>query len=345
MKTFISSIVIIFSVHICFAQLTITSQYNPLAGDIDSYAICDTVNITQGNAGANQSWSFLNLVKIDTSDVHFVASASTPYTGQFTSSNLASSNDNSSYNYFTTSASGILFNGNGGPGLVVPYTNPQQYMQYPFTYNSSFSDNFGGNYSNGGIPTIRTGTINVSGDAWGTINLPVGSFPNALRVRYNIVTRDSSNPGAPLVVVTNLTSYVWFVPGRKYPVFEIVYTSLSYNGTVVASSKSINYNARSAAIGIQQLSTEIPAGFSLSQNYPNPFNPMTKLKFQMPKSSLVNLKVFDAIGREVTVLVNEVLTAGTYEADWNASVYTSGTYFYRLSSGDFSETKKMVLVK
>lgn len=345
MKTFISSIILLLSIQLTFSQLTLTSQYNPVPGDIDSYAICDTANISQGNAGANQTWSFMNLVKVDSSDVHFVTSSSTPYNGQFTSSNLASSNDNSSYNYFTTSAANILFNGNGSPALVVPYSNPQLFMQYPFTYNSSFSDNFGGNYLNGGIPTIRTGTINVSGDAWGTINLPVGSFANALRVKYNIVTKDSSNPGAPLVVVTNLTSYVWFVPGKKYPVFEVIYTTLSYNGTIVASVKSVNYNARSTAIGIQQISTEIPAGFMLSQNYPNPFNPMTKLRFQIPVTSFVNIKVFDAIGREVTTLVNEDLKAGSYEADWDASAYPSGAYFYRLSAGDFSITKKMVLVK
>ena len=216
-------IILFLTARIAFSQLTMTSQYNPVPGDIDSYAICDTVNITQGNAGANQNWSFLNLLKIDSSDILFVTSASTPYNGQFSSSNLASTNDNSSYNYFTTSSANIMFNGNANPSLVVPYTNPQLYMQYPFTYNSGFSDNFGGNYLNGGIPTIRTGTINVTGDAWGTINLPSGSFSNALRVKYNIITKDSSNPGAPLVVVTNLTSYVWFVPEKKYPVFEIVY--------------------------------------------------------------------------------------------------------------------------
>ena len=122
-------------------------------------------------------------------------------------------------------------------------------------------------------------------------------------------------------------------------------TSLSYNGTVVASVKTVNYNARSMPIGIQQISAGIPEGFMLSQNYPNPFNPVTKLKFQLPKSSLVILKVFDAIGREVAVLVNEVLNAGIYEADWDASAYPSGAYYYRMNAGKYSETKKMILIK
>lgn len=95
MKTIIIFILTIVSSHISFSQLTMTNQYNPVVGDIDSYAICDTANITQGSSGANQVWSFLNLVKIDTSDVHFVTSASTPYSGQFASSNIASTNDSS----------------------------------------------------------------------------------------------------------------------------------------------------------------------------------------------------------------------------------------------------------
>jgi hypothetical protein len=327
-----------------------TNQYNPVAGDIDSYAICDTANISQGPAGANQVWNFLNLVKIDTSDVHFVTSASTPYSGQFTTSNMASTNDNSSYNYFTTSASNILFNGNGAPGLVVSYTNPQLYMQYPFTFNTNFTDNFGCNYISNGTPTVRTGSTTVTGDAWGTINLPVGSFTNALRVKYVITTKDSSNPGTPVVTITTNTSYVWFVPGKKYPVFEVVYSTLTFNGILFASSKTVNYNPRSAPIGIQQISSEVPQDFSLGQNYPNPFNPSTKIKFEIPQLGdaymrPVQLIVYDNLGREVAVLVNQQLSPGTYEADFEGSRLSSGTYYYRLTAGNITETKKLTLVK
>ncbi len=345
MKTIITFIILILSAHNSFSQLTMTNQYNPVAGDIDSYAICDTTNISQDPAGTNQIWNFLNLVKIDTSDVHFVTSASTPYSGQFASSNIASTNDNSSYNYFTTSASNILFNGNGAAGLVISYTNPQLYMQYPFTYNTSFSDNFGCNYVSNGTPTVRTGTINVSGDAWGTINLPVGSFSNALRVKYVISTKDSSNPGTPVVTITVNTSYVWFVPGKKYPVFEVVYSTLTFNGILFASSKTINYNPRSAPIGIHQISTEVPRDFSLSQNYPNPFNPSTKIKFSIPAALGVRLFVYDNLGREVAVLVDQKLSAGSFEVGWNAFDFPSGVYYYRLSTPDFSETKKLILIK
>jgi subtilisin-like proprotein convertase family protein len=98
-------------------------------------------------------------------------------------------------------------------------------------------------------------------------------------------------------------------------------------------------------VGVQQLSTEIPAKYDLSQNYPNPFNPTTNIKFALPKSGFVTLKVYDIVGKEVATLVNEQLTAGTYEHNFNASAFSSGVYFYKISAGDFTEIKKMMLVK
>ncbi len=98
--------------------------------------------------------------------------------------------------------------------------------------------------------------------------------------------------------------------------------------------------------------SNIPQSFSLSQNYPNPFNPVTKIKFQIPVAPLsfgegqgVRLVIYDALGREVAVLINEQLSPGKYETEWDASSFPSGVYFYKLTAGDFVDTKKMVLIK
>jgi len=101
----------------------------------------------------------------------------------------------------------------------------------------------------------------------------------------------------------------------------------------------------SQIIGIQPISTEIPNTFSLSQNYPNPFNPSTRIKFAIPKSSFSELIVYDVLGRQVNSLVSEELKAGIYEAEFNASDFPSGVYFYRITAGEFLETKKMILIK
>jgi hypothetical protein len=98
-------------------------------------------------------------------------------------------------------------------------------------------------------------------------------------------------------------------------------------------------------IGIQPVSSEIPASYNLGQNYPNPFNPVTAINFAISKPGLVTLKVFDLLGKEVSTLVDEDLKAGNYKIDFNASGFSSGIYFYSLQSGDFIETKKLVLIK
>jgi hypothetical protein len=88
-----------------------------------------------------------------------------------------------------------------------------------------------------------------------------------------------------------------------------------------------------------------PLEFSLEQNYPNPFNPNTKIKYSVPHSSNVTIKVFDILGNEIETLVNEEKPVGRYEINFNASSLPSGVYFYQLRAGNFVGTKKMILLK
>lgn len=97
-------------------------------------------------------------------------------------------------------------------------------------------------------------------------------------------------------------------------------------------------------IGIIQIST-IVKDFNLGQNYPNPFNPVTKINFSIPKNSNVSLIVYDILGKEVKALVNETLTAGEYEVDFEAGGLTSGIYYYILNADGYRSVKKMALVK
>jgi len=98
-------------------------------------------------------------------------------------------------------------------------------------------------------------------------------------------------------------------------------------------------------IGITGNNTGIPEAYSLSQNYPNPFNPTTSIRFAIPRSGIVKLHVYDLLGKEVATLVNTNLQAGNYTIDFNAIDLPSGAYFYTLRAGDFTDTKKMLLIK
>ena len=98
-------------------------------------------------------------------------------------------------------------------------------------------------------------------------------------------------------------------------------------------------------IGIRNIGNYVPDVYSLSQNYPNPFNPVTQIKFDIAKQGLTKLKIFDVLGREITTLVNDVKTPGSYIVDFDASKLASGVYFYRFESGTFMKVKRMVLIK
>ncbi len=119
-----------------------------------------------------------------------------------------------------------------------------------------------------------------------------------------------------------------------------------FNGGAPASLEDV-YFLRSAVTfsSINTVSTEIPEKFSLSQNYPNPFNPTTNIKFAVAKAGLVTLKVYDLSGKEISSLVNDNLSAGTYNYAFDGAKLSSGIYFYSLKANGFSETKKMMLIK
>jgi hypothetical protein len=96
---------------------------------------------------------------------------------------------------------------------------------------------------------------------------------------------------------------------------------------------------------VQMNSNIAPVKYNLSQNYPNPFNPSTKIKYTIPAGGMVTLSVFNSAGQEVASLLNAQQSAGSYEISFDASTLSSGVYFYKLSAGSFTETRKMTLIK
>lgn len=121
--------------------------------------------------------------------------------------------------------------------------------------------------------------------------------------------------------------------------------SLKGWGGSVGISHTTNGGGPVTYLGINTISTEIPGKFTLYQNYPNPFNPVTKINFDIKKRSFIKLVVYDILGRIVNELVNEALNAGTYEYTFENENLPSGTYFYRLITDNYTETRKMILIK
>ena len=175
-----------------------------------------------------------------------------------------------------------------------------------------------------GNVTIQDSVLSVTE----TVNATTGTFPNCIEImesQFNssgtVVFREYHYYAYGIGMVKNV---------RTVPDTEANTSELTSYGTTGISTSSANHT---------------PQKYSLSQNYPNPFNPSTQISYQVPSSSRVSLKVFDVLGREVATLVNEVKPAGTYTATFNANSIPSGVYFYRLQSGSFTETKRLVLIK
>ncbi len=134
----------------------------------------------------------------------------------------------------------------------------------------------------------------------------------------------------------------WSLSGLENGVYEwrLRAVDAAYIGSDIASGQfSIGVSSNDDSDNI------IPSEYSLGQNYPNPFNPVTTITFSIPKEGLVTLKIYNTIGEEVAVALNEEREAGYHQVEFNAASLPSGVYFYRLQAGDFLETKKMILMK
>ncbi|MCU0372286.1 MAG: serine hydrolase [Ignavibacteria bacterium] len=138
------------------------------------------------------------------------------------------------------------------------------------------------------------------------------------------------------------TGALLFTNGDAGPGYDLILTEM------------FNY-ASNYVVSVNPISSNVPSDYILYQNYPNPFNPTTKIKFEIPSPEgwmrnadgvgLVTLKVYDILGKEVATLDSEKLQPGTYEVTFDGSNLPSGTYFYRLNVGEFTDTKRMILIK
>jgi hypothetical protein len=123
-----------------------------------------------------------------------------------------------------------------------------------------------------------------------------------------------------------------------------------FNNVYVVGRQDINYNEIITTIkysqpsGLQKISGRIPGDTKLYQNYPNPFNPATTIKYDLPKSGDVSIKIYDLLSKEIYSM-NEFKLAGSYSFKFDGSNHASGVYFYKIEAGNFTNTKKMVLIK
>jgi PKD repeat protein len=160
---------------------------------------------------------------------------------------------------------------------------------------------------------------------------------------------NSSGSDTVLSITRNVLDSIASLMGLTGDSVRCTWRAWAYNGVdSLQSTNGLLVTLVRGPIGIQIISGEVPVNFALYNNFPNPFNPLTKIRFDVPAFSdeiPVELIIYDISGREVTRLVNGNFKAGSYAVSWDASSYSSGIYFYRMIAGEFTDTKKMILIK
>ena len=235
-----------------------------------------------------------------------------------------------------------IFAGTSGDGVYLSTNNGTTWTQttlnnqYVYSFATLGNNIFAGTFSSG----VYLSTNN--GSSWTPIGLNYEVIASLAVLGNNIF---AGTWNGVYFSTDNGTS--WIQKNQGFNPIPWVNALLITNDYIFAGTdgESVWRRPLSDFIGIKNISSEIPSEFSLSQNYPNPFNPTTNIRFDLPKNGFVKLILFDALGREVATLVNEKLTPGTYDVNWNGSSYTSGVYYYKLIAGDFVETRKMILIK
>lgn len=232
----------------------------------------------------------------------------------------------------------------------------------PYAYRSTDNGLNWQALNNIGVPTITflsegnnlfTGTIHGAwlstnnGANW--VHRAAGLSPdpyNSSFVRANGTLVTSLKFGGSGMYKSTNDGVQWETFEEGLPFLSAIEEIIVHNNKILAATSAGIYERNiSELTGVNQVSSLIPADYSLGQNYPNPFNPATKINFSLPKAGYVSVKVYDALGRLVNTVISEDLTAGIYEAEFDASRLTSGIYFYTMNAGGFTQTRRMVLVK
>ena len=205
----------------------------------------------------------------------------------------------------------------------------------------NYATNYISNFEPNGFTTVFNSNYTISAAGWQKIYLQIPFYwDGGSNLLVEICFNNSSYTTNTLVNATNAANSLI----HKYQ-------DLTTSGGCDFTTGNL-YNPRpnigltfDYPTGIGDPVVTTPKNFSLYQNYPNPFNPSTKIRYDIPKAERVTIKIYDLLGKEVSTLVNENKSAGSYVVEFNASGLTSGIYFYRIFAGSYTDTKKMILVK
>ncbi len=313
-----------------FSQITLTKANELLLGETYTYNTLDQSSFDFGESGANVTWDFSNVVIDFVTSSTFVDPATLPNGNLFPQA-TAGSKDAGSEIYYYQSEMGMGFYGailNSGARIV--YTNPQDWLRFPMTYNDTYTDSFSGTVTTSAI-FDRSGTAEVEVDAYGTLITPAGTFKEVVRV-YTYMDYSDKFGGADVANYIE-KRYSWYDARSGFPLFT--YSDLEYLGT---SSKSVSY-LDAKPLNIRSLFAE-----DLQLNvYPNPTSDWFTLDYSLTDRSEVEIAMTNLLGQEVLLVSQQEENAGSHQSQVDVSGLAQGTYFVKITIDEKVATYKVLV--
>lgn len=307
-----------------FAQPTLTSANNPLVGDHVVFTTGNLVN--PGSAGADQTWDFSAAVA-DPSEppsvIDIISCAAATDCGTFPGANVVWKFSGSDYKNYQSATPTSLTNvgSKSSPTDIAVYTDGEKMLQYPFTYNNTFSDTIVSEIS-GTISMHRYGTSVVTADGYGTLKTPAGTFTNVLRVRRQLQFTDSINFGG-MWIPLNYTGdqYNWYAADSRMPLYSISWTDTDGDVEKIGQWTTVS-STGIAAVAATEAKLDV---------FPQPAKGQLNIRFVTNQTAQVSVLLTDISGRTVLQQSAQQFPAGTNETNLDVSQLNAGIYFLQLS--------------
>lgn len=309
---------------------TLTAAGNsPTFGASWTFQNADTTGISEGPSGANITWNFSNAVASGAVvNNTYLDPASTPYIADFAGATIASGGSGTPYAYMKITANDWKLMGTETSGYFFSMSDDEILMQFPLTYNGTFTDNVvGTSVIGGGASTsYRTGSISLLADAWGTVVTPAGAFSDCLRLKHIQHYADSSNG---FVTITDLTSYTWMKPNYIGDVFQVYYISTTILGNTTYG-KSVGYgtNVPSAINEINTVTLNL---------YPNPADEKVLISFNDQQKYQID--VLNTMGQVVSTLSDV-----TFNGEIATDKLAAGIYFVKATGADGKSLNQKLVI-
>lgn len=297
------------------AQPTITSATAGGPGDEFTNKMIDAILFDPGASGADVTWDFSGVTLTgETNDYAFITAAATGQSAAFPDANVAADNGMGNYSFYKINASVYENHGIYTPDVTVLYSDPEELMTFPITYNATNSDDF---YStiDAGVEIIRSGTVETVADGYGTLKLPDGTYTDVMRVFVHEVYSDVT-VGVPVDIDYDMYIWFWLKEGVVGPLFTYYFSSVSTGGFPTISQVAM-INESNSTVGIKDQTAQ-----TTLKAFPNPANDMVHVSGVSASAKKIILT--DLLGNNVSEIENPTISEGMIS--FSSATIPSGMY-------------------